>query len=454
MNFTLYTANCIGNPQNCSYPHEINISDEKALLLATNKDYVCASYRNNYRGNDNFLSSDCLAVDCDNDHSNKPNEWVTPADVATAFPRVAFAVHYSRHHMKEKAGHAPRPKFHILFPIEQVWDAKEYSDLKKMVNQLFPYFDNKALDCARFFFGTGTPQVEFHEGSITLSEFLEEFDRDMNRTEIAEGSRNATLSRFAGKVLKRYGDNEKSYQCFLEESAKCTPQLEEDELNTIWRSAQKFYTKVQSQDGYIAPEDYEESYKPGDYSDVGQAEMLAKHFSSELRYSPATHYIRYTDHYWQETEPGAQAVAHELTRRQLSEATADVLKSIKAMDECGASALLENTPKSKVKLLMNETQREVYEQYMSATSFQSYAIKRRDSKYITATLKEARPMLEIEIKELDANPFLLCTPNATYDIRKGMDGAKEHSPDDFITKITTVSPSEKGKELWKINLKT
>ena len=29
-------------------------------------------------------------------------------------------------------------------------------------------------------------------------------------------------------------------------------------------------------------------YKPEDYSDVGQAEVLAEYFSSELRYSPAT----------------------------------------------------------------------------------------------------------------------------------------------------------------------
>jgi putative DNA primase/helicase len=72
----------------------------------------------------------------------------------------------------------------------------------------------------------------------------------------------------------------------------------------------------------VPPEVYNDdtSYKPDDFSDVGQAEVLAKHFSGELRYSPATHFIRYTEHYWKETEPGAQAVAHELTRRQLEEA--------------------------------------------------------------------------------------------------------------------------------------
>ena len=57
-------------------------------------------------------------------------------------------------------------------------------------------------------------------------------------------------------------------------------------------------------------------------------------------------------------------------------------------------------------------------------------------------------MLEITPQDLDANPFLLCTPNATYDLRLGMAGAREHSPEDFITKITTVSPGTKGMQIW------
>ena len=120
------------------------------------------------------------------------------------------------------------------------------------------------------------------------------------------------MSRFAGRVIKKYGDSEEAYQCFLDEAAKCTPPLEDSELSTIWHSAQRFYARVQQQAGYVPPEVYNDdtSYKPEDFSDVGQAEVLAKHFSGELRYSPATHFIRYTEHYWKETEPGAQAVAH------------------------------------------------------------------------------------------------------------------------------------------------
>ena len=181
---------------------------------------------------------------------------------------------------------------------------------------------------------------------------------------------------------------------------------------------------------------------------MGQAEVLAKHFSGELRYSPATHYIRYNGRYWQETEPGSQAVAHELTRRQLKEASKDMMTALATLKDCGAQEILDNNSKGKAESLMNDEQLEAYQAFLAAKAYQGFVIQRRSSKNITATLKESRPMLEITPQDLDANPYLLCTPDATYDLRLGMAGAREHSPEDFITKITTVSPGDRGKQIW------
>ncbi len=456
--FTLYSADITGNPGNCSYPHKHDVVDEASLKAAICHDYVCAEYKNNYRNGDNFIGSDCLPVDCDNDHSEEPADWITPDDVAAAFPGVSFAVHYSRFHNREKNGKPARPKFHILFPIDFMNDAAAYSDMKKLINTIFPYFDTQALDAARFFFGTTTADVEIREGNMNLTAFLDDadsFDQDMDGGQygervISEGSRNATMSRFAGKVIKKYGDTDEAYQCFIEEAAKCNPPLSDGELKTIWRSAQKFYSRVASQNGYVPPDVYNDdtSYKPEDFSDVGQAEVLAKHFSNELRYSPATHFIRYTEHYWKETEPGAQAVAHELTRRQLKEATKEMQEALKKMEACVAQTILDGTSKAKAEQLMSDEQLEAYKDFLSAKAYQAFALRRRDSKYITATLKESHPMLEISPRDLDADCFALCTPAATYDLRKGLAGARKHSPEDFITKMTAVSPSSKGEQIW------
>lgn len=455
--FTIYSADVTGNPGNCSYPHKHVILDEASLKSAISHDYVCAEYRNSYRNGENFIGSDCLPVDCDNDHSENPADWMTPDDVMQAFPGVTFAIHFSRFHNREKNGKAARPKFHVLFPIEHCTDAALYSDMKKLVNSIFPYFDTQVLDAARFFFGTATAEVALYPGRMNLTEFLNEdlFDEylpqgDFDHSVIPEGSRNATMSRFAGRVIKKYGDTEKAYQTFLEEAAKCVPPLDNTELSTIWHSAQRFYTKLSQQDGYVALEAYNDPscYKPEDYSDVGQAEVLGKYFSSELRYSPATHFIRYSDHYWQEFEPGAQAVAHELTRRQLKEAGNDLVEALIKMKNSGAQTILDSTSKSKAEQLMNEQQLEAYQDFLAAKAYQAFAIKRRDSKNITSTLRGSHPILEISPRDLDADPFALCTPEATYDLRKGMAGAREHSPEDFITKITSVSPSQKGQQIW------
>ena len=124
------------------------------------------------------------------------------------------------------------------------------------------------------------------------------------------------------------------------------------------------------------------------------------------------------------------------------------MEALTKMKTSGAQTILDSTSKSKAEQLMNKQQLEAYQDFLAAKAYQAFAIKRRDSKNITSTLKESRPILEISPKDLDANPFALCTPEATYDLRKGMAGAREHSPEDFITKITSVSPSQKGHQIW------
>ena len=463
MRFTLYRSNCLEVPENCTYPHKVEVTGKDSLIEAVKHDYVCAEYQGNYRSNDNFICSDCLPVDCDNDHSDDPDEWVYPSDVATAFPGVAFAVHYSRNHMKQKGDKAPRPKFHVFFTIDRVTDPSQYSEMKKLVNSIFPYFDTKALDAARFFFGTKEPEVEIFDGPMTLTTFLTDDDFDANMDSgsygdivIPEGSRNATLSHYAGRILKRFGNTDEAHKHFAEVAACCQPPLEQSELDSIWRSAQRFYGKVAAQEGYIPPEQYNQDLqlKPSDYSDVGQATVLAREYEGKLRYSPSTDFLVYNGRFWEESKPKAQAVAQELTTRQLEEAETEIKKATDEMMKNGAWELLASMGPKKAAMAFSSEQARSFQKYENATTYRNYAIKRRDSKYITAALKEAHPMVEIDQRQLDADEFLLNTPSATYDLRIGLPSAHEHTPADFITKQTTVDPSDEGMDIWQDALET
>ena len=327
--FSLFCANVTGIESNCIYPNEQPITSKEALEAAVVRDYVVARFKNNYRNTANFVSANCLCKDCDNDSSD-PDEWVTPEDVRRAFPDVPLGIHYSRNHMKPKRGKAPRPKVHCILLTDAITDHEEYKRLAKLAHKVFPYFDTRAEDAAHFFFGTPDAHVEFYPGTITLNECLEMYypdteddsfwDLDNPYTDtIPEGSRNSTMSHFAGRVLKRFGDTDEAYQAFLKCAAKCEPPLGDDELKTIWRSAQNFYQRISKEEDYVPPEEWNAErssgfkYDPPDRTDVGQARLLGTYFGQELRYSPATDYIRYDGSCWQETKPGAQAVAHALT---------------------------------------------------------------------------------------------------------------------------------------------
>lgn len=116
MKFTLYTANCTGNEKNVLYPNQKVITSEADLKKAVVYDHVCAQYENFARSDANFLLSDVVPMDCDNDHSDDPKDWITPQFLADNLCDVAFAVTYSRHHMLAKGDKSARPRFHVFFP--------------------------------------------------------------------------------------------------------------------------------------------------------------------------------------------------------------------------------------------------------------------------------------------------------------------------------------------------
>lgn len=92
--------------------------------------------------------------------------------------------------------------------------------------------------------------------------------------------------------------------------------------------------------------------------------------------------------------------------------------------------------------------------YLAAKEFHKFVMKHRDYKNLMAVYNTAKPMLTVELSELDSDDMLLNTPEATYDLRQGTKGQQEHNPEDYITKMTAVSPSDKGQDLWRETLAT
>ena len=260
---TVYCADQCGNPQNCLYPHEGTATTAEELKPLLCNDHVLIQFAGNYRSKDNFIRAVTVTFDCDNDHSDDPSEWIKPEDMAVIFSSVRCVTSTSRHHMKQKGGRSPRPRFHVTFASDTFTDSNSYTAFMKKVQSLYPFFDGGALDAARFFFGNPDAEIQFYPGTMSLTEFIAEAESEQAFAKlgeiIPEGSRNRTMSLFAGKLLKRLGDTDEAHTKFIERAESCTPPLEDGELETIWQSARKFYKKVSTQPGYIPPEVYNAS---------------------------------------------------------------------------------------------------------------------------------------------------------------------------------------------------
>lgn len=151
MKITLSIARVCGKPSNRYYPDTAVIEDAAQMAAAAAFDHVCGSFKAGRRSRENFLNADCIVMDCDNSHSEDPEDWVVMEDILSA--GVACIIVPSRNNMKDKGSSAARPRYHVYFPVEKITDEDEYSALKSRIHDAFPVFDGNALDSARFIYG-------------------------------------------------------------------------------------------------------------------------------------------------------------------------------------------------------------------------------------------------------------------------------------------------------------
>ena len=462
MDLVLCLAKTSGDKTNCLYPTRVGVSSAEDMAKALAFDHVCAEYEKNYRSISNFQSSNVVVMDCDNDHSEDPADWITPEKLDELMPDIAYVVAPSRHNMLPKDGKAARPRFHVYFYIEETTDVDYYTALKNAIYQTFPFFDGNARDAGRFIFGTDmeADDVIWHDGWVMISEEVtlmeEEQELPTTKGPILEGSRNNTLSRFAGRILKKYGECDKARDIFYEEAAKCNPPLADSELQTIWFSALKFFRKkISGSNGYVPPDQYNDDFgggvgslRPEDYSDIGQAKALAEEYGDELLFTAATDYMRFDGKVWVEDKQMAVGACVEFLDLQLQDAKDYLEVAKKALIDAGYD---ESTVNQGSKALAKEIQSAhlgLFYMLVGAEKYLAFSMKRRDYKYITATLNVAKSMLGVKVSDLDKDPNLLNTPSGTYDLQKGMAGEQSHDSADLITKITECSPGDEGMDIW------
>lgn len=461
MRFTLFHADVCGQEKNTSYPHEVLIQGKADIVSAVQFDHTCARFKNNHRSGENFDGTDVDAFDVDNAGTDDPESWVTPEKFMEEFSDVNFVLVPSRHNMVPKDGKAARPRYHVFFPHQRIEDKDGCDSLKQTVHQAYAFFDDNCLDSARFLFGSQVTEddVIWHEGTMDIDEFLVRQDAlTPEGAKIPQGRRNATMSHFAGRVVKRYGHGDAAKNIFMTQAEKCDPPLSERELEKIWESAGKFQKKVAASPGYVPPDDYNAavpqgpagSLKPKDYSDIGQAKVLSAEYRDELRYNQATGGLHFNGSFWEESLPACVGAVEQFLDLQLGDAQLLVFQRHQALINSGMAE--EDTGKKKPPRDATAEQVRLFEAYLEALGYLGFVMKRRDMRYVKSAMDAAKPMLFVKYADLDKDEFLLNTPEATYDLRFGLMGRMEHNAADLITKQTLVEPGDEGKDLWEDSL--
>ena len=467
MKLTIYTADCTGDAANCRYPHRVDAGNAAELAEAVAFDHVAAHYRDDYRSNSNFLEATVIEMDCDNDHSDDPAMWVTPEKLAEDpdLRDVEFATTPSRHNMLPKGKRSARPRFHFHGVIGRCTSPEKIAALKRAFQRKYPFFDSNALDAGRFLFGSAVSEEEvfWHDGFLTVDEIVTDLDyapeADGGDAEssaggtIFEGARNNTMSHFAGRVLKKYGVCDKAHGLFLERAGKCDPPLSTSELNTIWKSAVKFAQKVQADPAYIPPDEYNEEFgagrlKPEDYSDIGEARVLAAECADRLKYTSATDYLTFLGDRWYEDMAKATGTVQEFLDAQLSDAMEAIAAAEDALVALGIDEAVVKERGKELEKAVPADKLGLLFALLGAIAYQKFVMKYRNTKNYTNAMSAAKPMLAIDVAELDYDAELLNTPAGTYDLAKGLDGCAPHNPEDLITKITSCEPGDKGMKLW------
>lgn len=166
-------------------------------------------------------------------------------------------------------------------------------------------------------------------------------------------------------------------------------------------------------------------YQPDSFADIDLARAFAKNFDCEAKYLGKDNWVCYNGVRWVSNNEKVQQLAHNF----LDDLEKEIARAGQFYNAIPHNGLAYCTyPHKTVNL---------------------NPLQLRSSMKTSAIIKEAAPYMKAEEKDFDSKPFLLNTPDATYDLRKGLKYPQKHRATDLITQTTRVSPSTKGMGIWE-----
>lgn len=120
--------------------------------LICNNDYSGILFKNNYRRQDNFISSEFIILDFDNNPSDPKLSLI---EAIQTFSEYKCIISTSRNHQRPKDDKPKADRFRvILFTEQPITNLKDYLTTWLSVAKRYPATDQKCKDGARFFYSS------------------------------------------------------------------------------------------------------------------------------------------------------------------------------------------------------------------------------------------------------------------------------------------------------------
>ena len=177
-----------------------------------------------------------------------------------------------------------------------------------------------------------------------------------------------------------------------------------------------------------------ESVRPLDFSDAGNAQVFQRVFNERAIYVKSIGWLIWDGKRWVDNELYARKLALKLTDWMLTEARKDLQA---AGDQLTGAEIEEESDQAQA----------AKDKKKLAEAYRKHAKASRSAARINGMLNLAQALLQILPERLDADPYMLNTPDGIVDLRDGR--ILPHDPKQYCSKITAYGPSPEGAELWK-----
>ena len=157
---TLVCSGTYRNKFETNYKFILDIKTLDIFKRVMKSDHTASKFKNNHRANDNFLKSNSIMLDFD-------NEALPIDEFNNKYKDIEYYLATSKSHNKEKSGKI-EPRYHIYLPIPMIESKEKYSLMIKATQIYFETADEACKDVSRFFYGNKESQCLYNNGKCIL----------------------------------------------------------------------------------------------------------------------------------------------------------------------------------------------------------------------------------------------------------------------------------------------